>query len=83
MKKFSTLDASGLELKDECKEMSLLPVLCLELPHAVPIFPQSRITPYLTTGTLLKMEEFLKFRRFKRVIGVAGLGWNGESWSYD
>ena len=38
------MDASRLELEDECKEKSLL--LCPELPHAVPIFPLSRITPY-------------------------------------
>ena len=37
-------DASRLELKDECKEMALL--LCPKLPHAVPIFLLSRITPY-------------------------------------
>ena len=50
-KKFSTLDASRLELKHECKEMSLLPVLCHELPHAVLIFPLSKL-PHTTLVVL-------------------------------
>ena len=44
-KKFSTLDLSRLELKDECKEMLLLHLSRITVPQGVPIYPMSRITP--------------------------------------